>query len=70
MKRKIAAILELSVSMIAACHGRLKQALVLGRRDDGVMIAVGLIGGVVAAHELGFWLGSLDRSADDLSTDR
>ena len=30
-----------------------------------LLIAVGLIGGVVAAHELGFWLGSLDRSADD-----
>ena len=28
-------------------------------------VAVGLVVGVVAAHELGFWLGSLDRSADD-----
>ena len=30
-----------------------------------LLIAVGLIGGVVAPHELGFWLGSLVRSADD-----
>jgi len=30
-----------------------------------LLIALGLIGGVVAAHELGFWLGSLGRSADD-----
>jgi hypothetical protein len=30
-----------------------------------LLIALGLIGGIVAAHELGFWLGSLLRSADD-----
>ena len=30
-----------------------------------LLIALGLVGGVVAAHELGFWLGSLVRSADD-----
>ena len=30
-----------------------------------LLIALGLIGGVVAAHEVGFWLGSLVRSADD-----
>jgi hypothetical protein len=28
-------------------------------------VALGLIAGVVAVHELGFWLGSLIRSADD-----
>ncbi len=30
-----------------------------------LQIAVGLISGVVAAHEVGFWLGSRVRSADD-----
>jgi hypothetical protein len=30
-----------------------------------LLLALALIGGVVAAHELGFWLGSLGRSADD-----
>jgi hypothetical protein len=30
-----------------------------------LLIALGLIGGVMATHELGFWLGSLVRSADD-----
>jgi hypothetical protein len=30
-----------------------------------LLIALSLIGGVVVAHELGFWLGSLVRSADD-----
>ncbi|HEY1383749.1 MAG TPA: hypothetical protein VGF43_09045 [Dongiaceae bacterium] len=30
-----------------------------------LLIALGLIGGVVAAHELGFWLGSLARSPDE-----
>jgi hypothetical protein len=28
-------------------------------------VALGLIAGVVAAHEIGFWLGSLTRSADE-----
>jgi hypothetical protein len=31
-----------------------------------LLIALGLIVGIVAAHELGFWLGSLSRSADEL----
>jgi hypothetical protein len=31
-----------------------------------LLIAVGLIAGAVAAHEIGFWLGSLTRSADEL----
>ena len=31
-----------------------------------LLIAMGLIAGVVAAHEIGFWLGSLTRSADEL----
>jgi hypothetical protein len=30
-----------------------------------LLVALGLIAGVVAAHEIGFWLGSLTRSADD-----
>ncbi len=30
-----------------------------------LLIALGLIAGVVAAHEIGFWLGSLTRSADE-----
>jgi hypothetical protein len=30
-----------------------------------LLIALGLVGGVVAAHELGFWLGAWVRSADD-----
>jgi hypothetical protein len=30
-----------------------------------LLIAVGLISGAVVAHELGFWLGSLVRAADD-----
>jgi hypothetical protein len=30
-----------------------------------LLIALALIAGVVAAHELGFWLGSLMRSADE-----
>jgi len=30
-----------------------------------LLVALGLIAGVVAAHELGFWLGSLIRSADE-----
>jgi hypothetical protein len=35
-----------------------------------LMMALGLIAGVAAAHELGFWLGSRSRAADDLSTDK
>ena len=31
-----------------------------------LLVAVGLIAGVIAAHEIGFWLGSLTRSADEL----
>lgn len=30
-----------------------------------LLITLGLIAGVVAAHEIGFWLGSLSRSADE-----
>src|SRR5215475_10075287 len=30
-----------------------------------LLVVLGLIAGVVAAHELGFWLGSLTRSADE-----
>ena len=30
-----------------------------------LLVALGLIAGVVAAHELGFWLGSLTRSTDE-----
>lgn len=30
-----------------------------------LLLALGLIAGVVAAHEIGFWLGSLNRSADE-----
>lgn len=30
-----------------------------------LLIAFGLIAGVVGAHEIGFWLGSLSRSADE-----
>ncbi len=30
-----------------------------------LLIAIGLIAGVVAAHEIGFWLGSLTHSADE-----
>src|SRR6516165_6945082 len=30
-----------------------------------LLIALGLIAGVVAAHEIGFWLGSLSRSTDE-----
>ena len=30
-----------------------------------ILIVLGLIGGVVAAHELGFWPGSLGRSTDE-----
>ena len=30
-----------------------------------LLVALGLIAGVIAAHELGFWLGSLIRSADE-----
>src|SRR5262244_2673676 len=30
-----------------------------------LLVALGLIIGVVAAHEIGFWLGSLTRSADE-----
>ena len=31
-----------------------------------LLVALGLIAGVVAAHEIGYWLGSLTRSADEL----
>ena len=31
-----------------------------------LLVAMGLISGVVAAHAIGFWLGSLTRSADEL----
>jgi hypothetical protein len=31
-----------------------------------LLVAMGLIVGVFAAHDIGFWLGSLTRSADDL----
>ena len=30
-----------------------------------LLVAIGLIAGVVAAHEIGFWLGSLSRSTDE-----
>src|ERR1700761_4994367 len=30
-----------------------------------LLVAAGLIAGVVAAHEIGFWLGSLTRSVDE-----
>jgi hypothetical protein len=30
-----------------------------------LLIAMGLIVGLVVAHEIGFWLGSLTRSADE-----
>lgn len=30
-----------------------------------LLVALGLVAGVVAAHEIGFWLGSLTRSVDD-----
>jgi hypothetical protein len=30
-----------------------------------ILVALGLIAGIVAAHEIGFWLGSLTRSADE-----
>jgi hypothetical protein len=30
-----------------------------------LLAALGLIAGIVGAHEIGFWLGSLTRSADD-----
>jgi len=30
-----------------------------------VLVALGLMAGIVAAHEIGFWLGSLTRSADE-----
>jgi len=30
-----------------------------------VLLALGLMAGIVAAHEIGFWLGSLTRSADE-----
>jgi hypothetical protein len=29
-----------------------------------VLVALGLLAGIVAAHEIGFWLGSLIRSAE------
>src|ERR1700740_3394872 len=30
-----------------------------------LLVGLGLIAGVVAAHEIGFWLGSLTRAADE-----
>ena len=30
-----------------------------------LLIAMGLIAGLVAAHEIGFWIGSLTRLADE-----
>jgi hypothetical protein len=30
-----------------------------------LLVALGLIAGVVGAHEIGFWLGTLTRSADE-----
>ena len=30
-----------------------------------LLVAVGLIGGIIAAHEIGFWFGSLNRKADE-----
>src|ERR1700740_285331 len=30
-----------------------------------LLVGLGLIAGVVAAHEIGFWLGSFTRSADE-----
>src|SRR5262249_26140952 len=36
-----------------------------GARMTELLVTLGLITGVVAAHEIGFWLGSLTRSADD-----
>ena len=36
-----------------------------GGKMTEILVALGLVAGVVAAHELGFWLGSLIRSADE-----
>jgi hypothetical protein len=30
-----------------------------------LLVAIGLIAGVVATHEIGFWVGSLTRSKDE-----
>jgi hypothetical protein len=40
-------------------------ALLLEATMTELLVAMGLIAGVVAAHEIGFWLGSLTRSADE-----
>src|SRR6516225_1577140 len=36
-----------------------------GPRMTELLLALGLVAGVVAAHQLGFWLGSLTRSTDE-----
>src|SRR6516225_8935918 len=36
-----------------------------GPRMTELLLALGLVAGIVAAHEIGFWLGSLTRSADE-----
>ena len=41
-----------------------------GPRMTELLIAFGLIAGVVGAHEIGYRLGSLTRSADEPSTDK
>jgi hypothetical protein len=38
---------------------------VQGPRMTELLVGLGLIAGVVGAHEIGFWLGALSRSADD-----
>src|SRR3954469_14659230 len=36
-----------------------------GPQMTELLVALGLVAGVVGAHEIGFWLGSLTRSADE-----
>jgi hypothetical protein len=36
-----------------------------GPQMTELLVALGLITGVVGAHEIGFWLGTLTRSADE-----
>jgi hypothetical protein len=48
----------------AECAAGLSRALTEATMTE-FLIALGLVGGFIVAHEIGFWLGSLTRSADD-----
>ncbi len=47
------------------CSNGARWTTVQGAKVTELLVALGLIAGVVAAHEIGFQVGSLSRSTDE-----